>query len=180
MTTNGGRIRRLLVAALAAGLTQGGLALPVAGVVPPTSSSLIEAYDNSTTDWFVASGPATFTSVTSPKSQGTAAMKVDYDFNAGSQVSLAPKRSTSAIELPGLPRRVSVDIHGDASWNVLYFQLRDSTGEIFHYWVGNISFTGWQTMSIEPGRTAPATTLSGNGDAACLRGPHPQRRALGC
>jgi large repetitive protein len=163
MTTNAGRIRRFSVAALAACLALAGQALP-AVAVGPLSATLVESYDNSLADWQVASGPGTFTSVASPKSQGTAAMKIDYDFNGGTQLVLAPKRTTSAVELPGLPRRVSIDVNGDTSWNVVYLQLRDATGEIFHYRLGNVSFSGWQTMSVEPGHVAPTTTLSGNAD----------------
>ncbi len=164
MAINSSRMRRLLAAALAAGLTLGGQMLPAAAVAPPLSSTLVESYDAAAADWYVASGPATLTSVASPTSQGSGAMKIAYDFNAGSQVNLSPRRTSSVPELPGLPRRFSVDVNGDASWNVLYLQVRDASGEIFHYWVGNISFSGWQTMSIEPGKVAPATTLSGNAD----------------
>ncbi|MCI0344499.1 MAG: endo-1,4-beta-xylanase, partial [Chloroflexi bacterium] len=57
-----------------------------------------------------------------------------------------------------------IDVHGDASWNVVYLQVRDATGEIFHYRLGNVSFSGWSTLSVEPGRSAPATTLAGNLD----------------
>ena len=156
---------RLLLIGLAASLVSlSGPVEPVAAVPPSLTTSMIESYDTSLADWYVASGPATISSVTSPKSQGSAAMKVDYNFTSASQVSLSPKQSTHAVELPGLPRTVSIDVHGDASWNVVYLQVRDSSGEIFHYWVGNVSFSGWQTMSIEPGRVAPATTLSGNAD----------------
>jgi hypothetical protein len=163
MTIPRSRAHRLLVSLLAAGLALGGQVAP-AVASPTTTTTMIESYDTSVTDWFVASGAGTIASVSSPKSQGTAAMKVSYDFSSSSQLYLAPKRSTHAVELPGLPRTFSIDVNGDASWNVLYLQVRDSSGEIFLYWMGNVSFTGWQTMTVEPGRVAPATTQSGNGD----------------
>ncbi|HTI29788.1 MAG TPA: glycosyl hydrolase [Methylomirabilota bacterium] len=163
MSVTGARVRRYLLTLLVAGLALGAQATPAAAS-PPVTTTMIESYDTSLTDWFVASGPGTITSVTSPKSQGSAAMQIDYDFTSATQVYLSPKQSTHAVELPGLPRSISVDVHGDGSWNVVYLQLRDSSGEIFLYWVGNVSFTGWQTMTIEPGKVAPATTQSGNGD----------------
>jgi hypothetical protein len=164
MTIHDGLVRRLMLASLVAGLMLGGQSLPVVAAPPAVTTTMIESYDTSLADWYVASGPATITSVTSPKTQGSAAMEIDYDFTNASQVSLSAKQSAHAIELPGLPRTIALDVYGDASWNVVYLQVRDSTGEIFLYWVGNVSFTGWQTMSIEPGRVAPATTLSGNAD----------------
>jgi hypothetical protein len=162
MARSTGRIavRRTLLAGVVATLLAG--APPVAAAQLP--SSVIESYDAALTDWYVASGPGTISTVSSPKSQGTGAMKVVYDFSASSQLSIAPRRSSSAPELPGLPRSFSLDVHGDESWNVIYLQVRDATGEIFHYHLGNVSFTGWQTLRVEPGRSAPAITLSGNGD----------------
>jgi hypothetical protein len=164
MTVTGDRARRHILSVLVVGLALLGQPMPAAASPPAVTTTMIESYDTSFADWFVASGPGTITSVTSPKSQGSAAMQIDYDFTSASQLYLSPKQSTHAIELPGLPRSVAIDVHGDDSWNVVYLQLRDSTGEIFLYWVGNVNFTGWQTMTIEPGRVAPATTQSGNGD----------------
>ena len=164
MTTSRTAGRRLILGLVASVVSLSGQVAPVAAAPPAVTASVIESYDTSLTDWYVSSGPGTISSVTSPKSQGSAAMKLDYNFTSANQVNLSAKRSTHAIELPGLPRVVALDVHGDASWNVVYLEVRDSTGEIFLYWVGNVSFTGWQTMSVEPGRVAPATTLSGNGD----------------
>jgi hypothetical protein len=148
------------------------LAVLTAGLTPPhsasaatLSSSLAESYDAAASDWYVAGGSATLGTVPSPRSQGSAAMRIAYDFSSSSQLSMAPRKSSHSPELPGLPRRFSVDVYGDGSWNVLYLQLRDATGEIFHYRLGNVSFSGlWKTLSVEPGRSAPAATFSGNGD----------------
>ncbi len=157
-------MRRPIASLVLASTLFAGLA-PVAQVSAATlSSSVVESYDAGGSQWFVSSGKATLTTVTSPKTEGAAATKVAYDFTSSSQLNLAPRRSTSATELPGLPRRFDLDVHGDGSSNILYLQIRDATGEIFHYRLGNVSFTGWSTMSVEPGRVAPTTTLSGNGD----------------
>lgn len=153
------RITALALAGLIAGIA------PVSGVMAATlSSSVVESFDAGAAQWYVGSGKATLSTVTSPKSDGTGGLKVAYDFSSSSQLSVAPRRSTSAPELPGLPRRISIDVYGDGSWNVAYLQLRDATGEIFHYRLGNISFTGWSTLSVEPGRAVPAAATSGNGD----------------
>ena len=154
----------VLLATVAAALGDALLRPAPALAVAPTSSTVVETYDASLADWYVAGGSGGLGSVGSPKTQGSAAMEIDYDFSSSTQMNLAPLRTASASELSGLPRRFSIDVHGDGSWNVLYLQVRDATGEIFHYRLGNVSFTGWSTLSIEPGRNVPATTLSGNGD----------------
>lgn len=137
---------------------------PAAPVAAAGTTTLLAAdFDAGATDWYVAAGSATLATVNDPKSEGDGALQVAYDVTAAS-LQIAPRSSAIAAELPGLPRRMTVDVHGDGSWNVLYLQLRDATGEIFHYRLGNVSFTGWQTLAIEPGRSSPATTMSGDGD----------------
>ena len=158
-------MRRFLSAAALLVLLAGVMPLArVAASVASMSTSLLASYDNPIGQWYVASGSSTISSVSSPKTQGSGAMQVSYDLTTSSQTQIAPSQTADAPELPGLPRTVSLDVHGDGSWNVMYLQVRDATGEIFHYKLGNLSFTGWQTMSVDPGRVAPVTTLSGNAD----------------
>lgn len=132
------------------------------GILAAGSTAVLSELDSGSPGWSVRSGPATVAAVTTPKTSGTGALKVSYDFRNGTQVQVGP--TATAAELRGLPRTVSLDVYGDASWNVVYVQLQDATGEIFHYRLGNASHSGWKTMSVDPGLTAPATTLSGDAD----------------
>jgi large repetitive protein len=159
-------MNRFCALLLAATLLAAGLSASPAAAVPAVAASLsthvASELDASSVSWYVASGPGTTTVQASPRTSGSGSLKVSYDFRAGSQVQLAP--SAGPVDLPGLPRTVSVDVLGDGSWNVIYLQLRDSAGEIFHYRLGNMSFTGWQTLAVDPGRIAPAATLGGDRD----------------
>ncbi len=148
-----------------AALVVAGLLVPAAPAVAATvSSAVVEDFEASPAAWFVAAGSGSIERVTTPRTTGTSALSVDYDVTTAS-LQLAPRTSQAAPELRELPRRFSVDVRGDASWNVLYLQLRDATGEIFHYRMGNLDTAGWETFSVEPGRSSPATTLGGDGDA---------------
>jgi hypothetical protein len=138
-----------------------GLAPSVAAVVAGPSSSVLYEFD-SASDWHIMSGGGTLTTVSSPKTTGTGALRIDYDFNAYGDAGIGP--NIMPPELPGLPRRLSLDIYGDGSWNVLYYEVRDATGEILRYWIGNLSFTGWQTMSVDLGTAVPVSGLNGNAD----------------
>jgi len=47
-----------------------------------------------------------------------------------------------------VPTRFSVRIYGDGSNNALWLGLRDTTGEGFNKVVGDITWTGWQTVEL--------------------------------
>jgi hypothetical protein len=123
---------------------------------------VVQEFDAGSVPWFVSSGTATTKTVSTPRTSGSGALQLSYDLTAKSQVQLA--LMSGPADLPGLPRSISNDVDGDESWNVMYVQVRDSTGEIFHYRMGNVSHTGWKTLSTELGNVDPATTISGDGD----------------
>jgi hypothetical protein len=125
-------------------------------------STLVLSEFDSSADWHLDTGTATLTTVSSPHTSGTGALRVDYNLATDGSVGIRP--AGTPAELPGLPRRLSLDVFGDGSWNVVYFEVHDETGEILRYWVGNLSFTGWQTMSVDLGSTVPVSGLSGNQD----------------
>lgn len=133
---------------------------PVAGASLVTK--VINEMDTASTGWYVVSGDASTSTVSSPRTSGTGALRVTYDLRSASQAQLALVSGPS--DLPGLPRRVSVDVDGDGSWNVIYLQVRDATGEIFHFPLGNLAHTGWETLSTDLGNVQPATTMSGDHD----------------
>ena len=123
------------------------------------SSSVWNEFDNAA-DWQLSASVGT--EVGSPKTSGSGALKVDYNLTSTSSASI--QRTGTPGDFQGLPRRVSMDVYGDGSWNVVYFEVRDATGEILRYWVGNLSFTGWQTMSVDIGSAVPVSGQGGNAD----------------
>ena len=156
-------IASLLIAIVAPGLL-GPLGPGARAVVSPLSTQLLESFDSAETNWFSANEAGSITNVLTPRTQGSGAVRIAYNFGVASQVLIGAVRTKTTPELPGLPRRISLDVNGDGTWNTIYLQVRDATGEIFHYWMGNLHYSGWKTMSVEPGVTAPATTISGNAD----------------
>ncbi|MEA2518877.1 MAG: large repetitive protein, partial [Chloroflexota bacterium] len=154
------RARRALAAAgalLIVGLSMPAAARPVAAA-SSTATTVVDEFGPGR--WVVAGGAATL-SAAPAGSSGSDALHVSYDLSGGS-LGLSP--AVTRPDFGGLPRTVELDVNGDGSWNVLYLQLRDATGEIFHYKLGNLSFRGWKTLAVDPGRTAPAATLGGDGD----------------
>lgn len=132
------------------------LGVAAAGTQSAVVSAVIDDFNTSSPMWYVASGPGTVSQ------SGNTALALSYNFASANQIQVAPELTRA--DLPGLPRRVCVDVSGDGSWNVVYLELRDSTGEIFHYRLGNLSFTGWDTLCVRPGTDAPAATIGGNAD----------------
>ena len=146
--------------AFAASALLSSVAVPVLAAASSPSVQTLTEFDN--LDWLSGSSAATTSTVASPRTSGTGSEKVDYNLNSATSVSIQPGGTPG--DLPGLPRRVSLDVYGDGSWNVVYFEIRDATGEILRYWVGNISFTGWQTMSLDISTAVPVSGLNGNAD----------------
>lgn len=116
--------------------------------------------------WQVASGSATVATVSSPVTSGDTALRISYD-TAGGQSVITTTRTSP--ELPGAPRSLSIDVLGDASWNVFYVELRDVTGEVFRYWMGtqdagSLGFAGWRTLTAPIGASSPALVAHRAGD----------------
>jgi len=64
--------------------------------------------------------------------------------------------------LPGSPTRVGIWVHGDESHNGLHLELRDVSGQVHHYVLGYINFTGWRFMEHALG--PPAYYMDGKND----------------
>ena len=140
------------LAALAATTLLPGVAPRALAAAYGPSSSVWSGFDNAA-DWHLSGATGT---------EASGALKVDYNLTNTSSASIT--RAGTPGDFVGLPRRVSVDVNGDGSWNVVYFEVRDATGEVLRYWVGNLSFTGWQTMSVDIGSAAPISGQGGNQD----------------
>ena len=154
----GARARVGLVTVLLAAIPA---AAPPAVLAVATQTSTVSEFD-ATGEWAVDSGSASISVVASPHTSGSGSLKVAYDFSVSGGASIRPTSTPPAH--PGLPRRMSIDVYGDGSWNVVYLEVSDATGEVLRYWLGNLSFTGWQTMSVDLGTKKPISGLAGNAD----------------
>lgn len=151
----------VLAAATVASLV-GGAAVPVvAGATAAPLVSVVAPFSTPSTHWAVSGGTASMTAVTSPSQDGNGAAQVRYDVSSGTRVSITP--AGGGTPLPGLSRTLSVDVQGDGSWNVIYLDVRDATGESFHFRAGNLSFTGWRTLSVDL-TSQPGARSGGDGD----------------
>ena len=116
-------------------------------------------------EWIVATGSGSVTTVHSPSTSGDA-LEIAYNVGAGG---LAIATTATAPGIPGAPRSVEVDVHGDGSWNVFYVELRDATGEVFRYWAGtqdagSLGFEGWRTLTFPVGRSSDTLVAHTGGD----------------
>jgi hypothetical protein len=71
--------------------------------------------------------------------------------------------ATGPNDIVGLPRTLQVDVQGNTGWRPLYLQVRDSTGEIFHYWIGHVANGGWETRTVDL-TSPPTATMWGDRD----------------
>ena len=114
--------------------------------------------------WASGSSAAVTSIVTAP-GRSDLAEKVDYNLNSSTTACIQPGGTPG--DLPGLPRTVSLDVFGDGSWNTIYYEVRDATGEVLRYWVGNLElqYSGmWHTYSLDLGSATPISGLDGNAD----------------
>jgi hypothetical protein len=127
----------------------------------PLSSIVVSELDTAG-GWSVVDGVGTLAAASSPKTSGAASLRVDYDFTSSGGLAVRPAGTPAA--LPGLPRRLSVDLYGDSTYNTIYLEVTDATGEVLRYWAGNATAPGWQTLSVELGATDPIAATYGDGD----------------
>lgn len=166
-------MKNLLSIAIASGLAAS-LLSPAAGVTAPegraaplasgavaTASVPAEGFETGD-DWTVVAGDGVIAS-SSDATEGAQSLRLDYN------VSSRPfeiGRVSTPDELPtaGL-RALQLDVKGDGSFNTLYLRLRDATGEVLYYRVGNLNSTAWSTQTVDLTRP-PAASTGGNGDGA--------------
>jgi hypothetical protein len=149
-----------LLALLAASALLQGVAGHAQAASSPATTVLSEF--ESGTEWHVSAGSASLSIQSSTKYSGTGALKMAYDMTASGAAGIALNGTPS--ELPGLPRKISMDIYEDGSWNTIYYEMRDSTGEVLRYWLGNLSVVGWRTLTLDFDSAVPISGVSGNLD----------------
>jgi flagellar hook assembly protein FlgD len=153
-----GRARRILIAFVAAIATIAGVVVPVSSAQAGETVQLVESFDDPLTSWVQAKGSASV-SATTDATEGTSALDLDYDLSAGTAE--AGRTTTPAGWEPEAYSALKLDYKGDGTYNTLYIRIRDATGEVLYYRVGNLNSAAWTTASINL-RVAPAATTGGN------------------
>jgi hypothetical protein len=124
-----------------------------AGTVP------VEDFENAG-DWAISSGSGSL-SAPDDATQGQRSLRLDYDLTARS-FEIARATTPQDINTTGM-RTLRMDVKGDGTFNTLYLRLRDASGEVLYYRVGNLNNKDWMPMSIDLSRP-PAATMGGNND----------------
>ena len=106
----------------------------------------------------VLSGAASLTRLQS--ASGEVGIQIG-DIATPGRLTLAP--TTGPDEIAGLPLSLQIDVLGTSNWRPVYLEVRDATGEIFHYWVGHFATDSWQTIRVDL-TAKPASTTWGDGD----------------
>ncbi|MEA2518008.1 MAG: large repetitive protein, partial [Chloroflexota bacterium] len=133
-------------------------ALATPAAVPRTQTVDIDAFDT-VAAWSVTLGDATIA-----RSVDAAAGRTGLtitDRAPTQRLEIAP--ATSPAEIGGVPRFLEMDVRGDSAYRPLYIQVRDATGEIFHFRVGRVASPTWQTIRVDLAST-PVSTIWGDRD----------------
>jgi flagellar hook assembly protein FlgD len=138
--------------------------LPMLTTVADTSVAistiLVDAFDEGGYPWQRAMGTTSATTVLAGV-QGIGALSMGYDLSAGTA---ELTRTGTPAELPSsVYSALKIDYKGDGTYNTLYVKMRDATGEVFLYRVGNLNKTQWQTGTVDLTRP-PAQSTAGNAD----------------
>jgi len=115
---------------------------------------------SSADEWTMVSGRGSISSSTDA-TEGGRSLKMDYDF-AGGTFEIGRAATPQDIGTTGL-RALMLDVKGDGSFNTLYLRVRDATGEVLYYRVGNISNRDWATTTVDLSK-APSANTGGNLD----------------
>lgn len=127
---------------------------------PTATAQVSEDFESAASAWRVAMGTASISRVTSPKTQGSSAQRIDYDLSSG-LVETVKNSPSAIISQPATGLRV--DMRGDGSYNTVYVRVRDAADEVFTYRLDAMRSTAWTTIDVD--LTAPAALIEGgNGD----------------
>jgi hypothetical protein len=136
-----------------------------AAIEPATAASApraqtvdVDAFDSAAA-WSVTRGDAALTTTLDAGSGRTGLTVTDRA--PEQRLEIAPARSPA--DITGLPRFLEIDARGDSAYRPLYLQVRDATGEIFHFRVGRIASATWQTIHVDLTST-PVSTIWGDRD----------------
>ncbi|MBB3157388.1 flagellar hook assembly protein FlgD [Microbacterium proteolyticum] len=127
---------------------------------PTATAQTSEDFEAAASTWRVAMGTASISRVSSPKTQGAFAQRIDYDVSSGLVETV---RNTPATVVAQPATGLRVDMRGDGSYNTVYVRVRDAAEEVFTYRLDAMRTTAWTTIDVD--LTAPAALIEGgNGD----------------
>lgn len=121
-------------------------------------TSLVDGFESGAGPWSTTSGTATISPSLSNKTEGSSALRIDYDIRTSNvEVSRTPAQAVTSSPITAL----KVDLKGDASYNTVYMKLRDASGEDFVYRADAMRTTTWSTATMD---LTKAPTASSGGD----------------
>ncbi|NQX35588.1 FlgD immunoglobulin-like domain containing protein [Herbiconiux sp. VKM Ac-2851] len=120
--------------------------------------SVAETFDDGAASWTPSKGTVT-PSTSDDVTQGISSLALAYDLTAGS-VEVSRPASATPFEAKAY-HALKLDYKGDGTYNTLYLRLRDSTGEVLYYRVGNLNVKSWSTATVNL-RAAAAAATGGN------------------
>ncbi|MDO9395175.1 MAG: FlgD immunoglobulin-like domain containing protein [Herbiconiux sp.] len=130
------------------------------------ASTVVESFDTAAGTWTAALGTVTPRTSTD-RTEGSQSLALGYDLSKGTAE--LGRTATPPEWSPAAYSALKLDVKGDGTFNTLYLRLRDATGEVFYYRLGNLNTKTWTTVTADL-RAAPAAHTGGNADGV-LDGP---------
>ena len=155
------RSQPLLAFAMASAFTMSWASVPGAPMARAADAALVEvdvAALDGPGDWKLVLGTADVATVVDPDGRMSLGLTQPASTD---RLELTPAAGPN--EIVGIPRELLIDIRGDSGWRPVYIQVRDATGELFHYRLGHVVEADWRTYRIDL-RTPPAATIWGDRD----------------
>ena len=117
-----------------------------------TTSTPIEDFSRGVGAWTMTNG-----SIAAASDNGQAVAKITYDLTGGpAQATLKTPFQLDNVMFTSL----SMDVQGDGTFNTIYAQLRDASGELLTYRMGNLHTSAWVNLST--GLGTPFTASGGD------------------
>ncbi|MFO7169128.1 MAG: phosphodiester glycosidase family protein [Chloroflexota bacterium] len=85
------------------------------------------------------------------------ALVLDFDFTQGGAQRGASARPSPPLQLPGVPLRLGLWVHGQEQGEQLVFTLAGADGERFDVYAAEITWSGWQYVEVDlpQGKASP-------------------------
>ncbi|WP_217634410.1 endo-1,4-beta-xylanase [Herbiconiux ginsengi] len=145
---------------LAAQPVSGGVVGITTVAEPVGAAALLLDFEDSGASWKKTAGSVTLGGSTS-RTQGATSLSLAYDVSGG-PAEIRPVATPISAPMNAFSA-LKVDLKGDGTWNTVYLNVTDATGEVFNYRVDSMNVTTWKTVSVDL-TVAPSTTSGGNAD----------------
>lgn len=145
---------------VAAGSPKGSKVNVLSVRAPASSSSLLDSLEDGGSHWMRVSGSFTM-AANSDRTEGDESLLLTYDLTAA-QAEIRPDRTPSTSSMKVF-NTLAVDVRGDGTFNTLWANVTDATGETFNYRIDSLVSRQWKTSNVDLTKTLPITA-GGNQD----------------